>query len=106
MTKRELARTQRGWGTRAVSERAVTASKHIVCKYITPYSPELNPIEEFFSMLKNRYYQLIQEQTTLGIGAALDLILSGATGGSLSCEGFYKNMRDWLEKASSMEPFI
>ena len=33
-------------------------SKRIVQKFITPYFPELNQIEEFFSMLKSRYYHL------------------------------------------------
>ena len=28
---------------------------HIVHKYIAPYSPQLNAIEEFFASLKSRY---------------------------------------------------
>jgi len=69
--------------------------------FIPPYSPQLNPIEEFFSMLKSRYYNKRPIAKTnneiksyvkavfeeIGIDEHLDL------------DVFYRHMREFIEMA-------
>jgi transposase len=81
-------------------------SENIAFKFIVPYSPELNPIEEFFSMLKSRFYTVRIEHPDLNIEEAIMNILRSNIDFSIQCQNFYRNMRRWLEKARRMEHFI
>lgn len=84
----------------------VLQENRIVYKFLTPYSPELNPIEEFFSMIKSRFHSKKHENPTSSIEEILNEILSPENDYSNQCNGFYRNMTRWLEKARQMEPFI
>jgi len=75
---------------------------NIVFKYLPPYSPQLNPIEEFFAMLKARYAALRKDFTT--IPNCIDNILSFDF--SEECRNFYHHMEDWVEKARARMDFI
>lgn len=65
-------------------------------KFFPPYSPQLNPIEEFFSMVKARYSSLRNNNNALECN--LDLIFNCDF--SLECRNFYENMNKWVEKAN------
>jgi len=71
----------------------------ITCKYIVPYSPELNPIEEFFSMLKSKFHARRIECPALIIEECLTEIFVHGNNYSSECQKFYANMRCWLDHA-------
>ena len=81
-------------------------ANNITFKYLVPYSPELNPIEEFFLMLKARFNGIRNSQQNITIESSLDNILSERNDFSVYCKGFYRNMRNWLDKARRREYFI
>lgn len=56
-------------------------------KFLPPYSPQLNPIEEFFSMIKSRF---------TSIHDSTDVIENDFR---TNFEGFYEHMSEWVEKA-------
>ncbi|MCA9750255.1 MAG: transposase, partial [Romboutsia sp.] len=70
---------------------------NIAFRFTVPYSPQLNPIEEFFSMLKAHYNSAKVLTPTLSIESILDTIFENNTF-SVQCTGFFRNMRNWLEK--------
>jgi transposase len=59
----------------------------IAFKFLPPYSPQLNPIEEFFSMIKSRF---------TSIHDSTDVIENDFR---TNFEGFYEHMSEWVEKA-------
>lgn len=77
----------------------------IPSKFLTPYSPELNPIEEFFSMLKARYYSIKTSNPDFALEACISQVLSENNDYSTNCQGFYRNMRRWLDMARRREFF-
>lgn len=74
--------------------------------YLPAYSPQLNPIEEFFSMLKARFCsaKIINPDATIEV--LIDNILSSENDYTLQCHGFYESMRRWIVKAGQRLPFI
>lgn len=84
----------------------ILRQNNIPFKYLVPYSPELNPIEEFFSMVKAQFKSIKNERPALPIVDALDEILRVESGYANECINFYRNMRSWLEKARRKELFI
>lgn len=78
----------------------------IAFKFLTPYSPELNPIEEFFSMIKARFHSIRLNNPDSSHEACLTEVLSPLNNFVSDCQGFYRNMRRWIEKAKRKEPFI
>lgn len=79
---------------------------NIPYKFLVPYSPELNPIEEFFSMIKARFNTMRQENPEKSLSDVLHSLLSTENNYSIECENFYANMGKWLEKARRKDPFI
>jgi transposase len=71
-------------------------------KFLPAYSPQLNPIEEFFSMLKSRFSTF--RSTDAPIESNLENILT--LDYSDECPSFFRNMMVWLEKARAREHFI
>lgn len=82
----------------------VLTSNNIVFKFLPAYSPQLNPIEEFFSMIKSKFSanKILNPAISVENNIALTLSSIFAT----ECSGFYRNMIRWLEKARTREPFI
>jgi transposase len=70
--------------------------------FLPPYSPQLNPIEEFFSMIKARFTALRESNTAI----EPDLCTILDSDFSEDCMGFYLNMQRWMEKARRFEDFI
>ena len=81
-------------------------SGNIRYKFNVPYSPELNPIEEFFSMVKSRFSSIRVSNPTLSIGECVNHILGTGINYSSLCSGFYRNMRSWIVKGERGEEFI
>jgi len=75
-------------------------------KYLVPYSPELNPIEEFFAMLKSKFHALRSAEKNLSVEDCLARLLEPRNTYEEQCNGFYRNMRAWVDKARRREHFI
>lgn len=82
------------------------ASGNIRYKFNVPYSPELNPIEEFFSLVKSQFSAIRVNNPTLSICECVDHILGAGIDYSSQCSGFYRNMRSWVVKGERGEEFI
>lgn len=82
--------------------KTVFNNHNISFKYLPAYSPQLNPIEEFFSMIKARFCALKNEYVS--IIQCLNEVLNSNF--SNECSGFYLNMRRWIETARANQPFI
>ncbi|KAM0673705.1 hypothetical protein GVAV_002793 [Gurleya vavrai] len=72
----------------------------IIVKFFPPYSPQLNSIEEFFSMFKSRFYALTFEIITEKIQDALNFDFT------IEFRNFYNNMLVWLDNARARLNFI
>jgi len=73
-------------------------------KFLPPYSPQLNAIEEFFSMVKARYSAInprakSRESVKENIRVVLD-------GNNITTLPFYRSMRRWIEVALARGLFI
>lgn len=78
--------------------------KNIITKYLPPYSPQLNPIEEYFSHFKARLAPIIQISTTRqALKSSIATILQTET---IDFDGWYRNMRRYIEIAMSRQEFI
>ena len=70
---------------------------NLLYDFMPPYSPALNPIEEFFSALKARYYDKRPlPDSNIQIKNYLDEITEN---NNLNFEGFYDDMRRHLNLA-------
>ena len=78
--------------------KTLLTTNRIVYKYLVPYSPELNPIEECFSMIKSRFTK-IRNDDNVSIEYSMRMIMQRNVQDSV-------DMRDWLDKARRREPFI
>ena len=66
--------------------------------YLPPYSPQLNPVEEIFSMIKARYRSIKpRPETTNEMIKEVENILIALT--TYDMRAFYFNTRQWIEKA-------
>jgi transposase len=78
---------------------------NISFKYLPPYSPQLNPIEEAFAMLKNHYRRLKPKpKTSEEVMQAIEKIVYDSLVADFS--GFYRHMRQHLNMAYNEMPFI
>ncbi|KCZ79257.1 hypothetical protein H312_03362 [Anncaliia algerae PRA339] len=75
-------------------------------KYTLHCSPHLNSIEELFSKLKSGCCSIKIEKPGLPIEEYLNLLLDPENNNySFECQGYYRNMESWLEKARRHEEF-
>ena len=76
----------------------------IAYKFIPPYSPQLNPIEEFFSSLK-AHYKMIRPRplTLIGIRAAVASLLQER---NRSLHPLFERMRNFAFLGISRHPFL
>jgi transposase len=78
---------------------------NITIKHMPPYSPQLNPIEEFFSSLKSRYSSIIPKpKDGKSIINNINALIHDIQNQNNS--GIYRNLRTWIEKGLSRHPFI
>ena len=84
------------------SNRVKTLLNHngILFKFLPAYSPQLNPIEEFFSMLKAKY-----NETDVNLPIRDRIIIAFNNNFREECEGFYRNMLRWLVIARARGEF-
>jgi transposase len=84
---------------------AVLTTNGSVVKFLPPYSPQLNPIEQVFATVKERYRRcsprpLNQEQMLTSIKQ----VIAGLRHSNL--EGYFREMRRWLTLAQQRQPFL
>lgn len=79
--------------------------KNLNYAYIPPYSPELNPIEEVFSKLKNCYYDLETPNNFEEIKNNIEHVLSEWKTNSVVFENYYEHMKGFLDKALLRQNF-
>lgn len=78
---------------------------NIRLEYLPPYSPQLNPIEEVFSMVKSRYRNVRPRPETLDeMYESLERILNELTG--YDYMPFYARMREFVTLGLTRSPFI
>jgi len=78
----------------------------ITTEYLPPWSPQLNPIEEFFAMVKSKFRALQNENSGISIDDALNQILRTDNDYSEECLGFWRSMERWLDLARQKSIFI
>ena len=88
---------------KTADSKEACASRNYVAKYLPPYSPQLNPIEEFFSCLKSRYCLFPRPNKTEGIVRLVQQILGTET---FHMTGYYNHMKQFIEMARNREDFI
>ncbi|KCZ79521.1 hypothetical protein H312_03094 [Anncaliia algerae PRA339] len=71
-----------------------------------PILPQLNPIEEFFAMVKVKFNHLRNLDQSLTIERNLTFIFTESADFSEVCKQFFTHMRSWLEKALRYEDFV
>lgn len=87
--------------------REFFTSNSIQHDYLPPYSPQLNPIEEVFGVLKSRYHKkrpLAQSKDDV-IGYIQCVVDEMNNDTCLNFNGFYSNMKHYLELAFMGEIF-
>jgi len=79
------------------------ARNNILVRFLPTYSPQLNPIEEFFSMIKNRFQSLEPRPTTRE--EVKERIITVFNGINTDLKPFFNHMRNFLEKALAKQEF-
>ena len=81
--------------TKEVHEAVIGTNMNF--RFLPPYSPQLNPIEEYFGVLKSKYKSIDHKPKTSNELMILlhDLILSNA----IETSGFIRNSKKYIEKA-------
>ncbi|KAM0688649.1 hypothetical protein COBT_000076, partial [Conglomerata obtusa] len=78
--------------------------KNYITRYLPAYSPQLNPIEEFFSCLKSRYNaDLFKPKNHNDIINKVYEILNCQ---QFDQTGYYRHMRLFIEEAIMIKDFI
>ena len=73
-------------------------------RFLPPYSPQLNQIEEYFSMLKSRYSTVNpRAQTRNDLKSILKTILEG---NDFETPGYFRNMIKLIDKGISGKQFM
>jgi transposase len=72
-------------------------------KFLPPYSPQLNPIEEYFSFIKSKYRTMRPlSRNNNDIAEKIEII---ANIENINFSVWYDNMRRWLNRASARQEF-
>lgn len=78
---------------------------HIDFEFLPTYSPQLNPIENFFSVLKARQRRIRPRPKNRDeLKESIDQCFGGLS--EFSCENLYHKMREFVEIAMRGEPFL
>lgn len=84
---------------------AFLEEEEIRYKFLPPYSPQLNPIEECFSAFKSRLHKVSPKPTTTSqLISCVDSIFA-AMNSDLNFENFYQHMREYVQKAYNRQAF-
>ncbi|KAG0436290.1 hypothetical protein DMUE_4295 [Dictyocoela muelleri] len=74
-----------------------------ILKFIPPYSPHLNPIEEFFSCFKSKFARGERCVTISDIISLINRIIDNE---HFNMTGYFEHMREWLDKALARHDFL
>jgi transposase len=81
------------------------AEESIRLEFLPPYSPQLNPIENVFGVIKNRYHSArILPRTNQEQVLTINRLLLEMQNQPLSA--FFSEMRLWCERASLRQAFL
>ena len=73
-------------------------------RFLPPYSPQLNPIEQYFGALKAKYKAIRpRPDTRAGLVNSIQRILDG---NDIEVNGFFREARRWLLEAVTRQIFI
>ena len=74
-------------------------------RFLPPYSPQLNPIEEYFGSLKANYKSScsVRPKNTDQLISKISQIMNEE---SIDVAGFFRNTKTWIEKALASQSFI
>jgi transposase len=83
-------------------------SNNIRCIFLSPYSPQLNPIEEVFSLIKSRYKRIrpIPKNSQEIIDVVSNTIGRINSDENNSFFRYYSRMRRFVDKAVMFQPLI
>ena len=80
----------------------VCERKRVIIKYLPAYSPQLNSIEEYFSIVKSRYTSLNGAKNTFNqIRDSIEIAMFTVEYGIY--QNLYANMRNWVRRALAGE---
>lgn len=84
--------------------RQVLENHNISYKFLPPYSPQLNPIEEYFSHLKANYNAIRPAPISkLELFREIEGLISND---SINFDVWYVHMRRWVERGIARQEFI
>ena len=76
--------------------------KRVIIKYLPAYLPQLNSIEEYFSIVKSRYTSLNGAKNTFNqIRDSIEIAMFTVEYGIY--QNLYANMRNWVRRALAGE---
>jgi len=67
----------------------------ILYQFLPPYSPQLNPIEEYFSSVKSNYTSIRPPANNI---SELEQNLTSVMSTTTSFYGFFAHMRTWIDR--------
>jgi transposase len=75
--------------------------KGVILRYLPPYTPQLNPIEEVFSTIKNRLHKTRpMGRTSAELIANITNVINNINGDNeINFDSYYEHMREYLDKA-------
>jgi transposase len=72
-------------------------------QFLPPYSPQLNPIEEYFSCSKSKFSSLRPApSTSIQLREKIEMAIANV---NVEFGGWFRHMRVWLEKGLSRQVF-
>jgi transposase len=86
--------------TRAV--RAALAAKGLVPLYTPPYTPDANPIENVFSVVKHRYRKALLAAPGTEVTRLIEAVLGSLDPSGLLYESCFRHLAGWLDKCDSV----
>ncbi|KAG0434112.1 hypothetical protein DMUE_5294 [Dictyocoela muelleri] len=88
---------------KAIAVREALLQKNYILRFISPYSPQLNPIEEFFSSLKAH---VRQKGVNPNINSLINVIEEILNANEFSMTRYFAHMRLLIERACVRADFI
>ncbi|KAG0430390.1 hypothetical protein DMUE_5670, partial [Dictyocoela muelleri] len=79
------------------------AQRGYILHFLPPYSPQLNPIEEFFSAFKSKF---LRQERCRNLQEIVSTINTISNIEIFEMRGFFKHMREWVEKCLMREDLI
>ncbi|KAG0431386.1 hypothetical protein DMUE_5568 [Dictyocoela muelleri] len=79
------------------------AQRGYILKFLPPYSPHLNPIEEFFSVFKSKF---TRRERCRNLTEIISTIKNIAETETFEMKGYFQHMREWIIKGLMREDFI